>query len=58
MIVGILMTVSKQYQICFEMPLLPVFTGKSGGVFIIPTRRINPKLKHFCLGFVIPREKI
>jgi len=26
--------------------------------FLIPTRRINPKPKHFCLGFVIPREKI
>ena len=35
---GILMTVSKQDQICFEMPLLPVFTGKSGGVLLIPTR--------------------
>ena len=28
MIVGILMTASKQHQIRFKMPLLPVFTGK------------------------------
>ena len=25
---------------------------------VTPIRRINPKPKHFCLGFVIPREKI
>ena len=30
------MTVSKQYQICFEIPLLPVFTGKSGGCSLFP----------------------
>lgn len=36
MIVGILMTVSKQDQICFEMPLLPVFTGKNGGCSLFP----------------------
>ena len=35
-IVGFLMTVSKQYQICFEMPLLPVFTGKNGGCSLFP----------------------
>ncbi|MBQ3080516.1 MAG: tetratricopeptide repeat protein [Clostridia bacterium] len=35
-IVGILMTVSKQYQICFEMPPLPVFTGKNGGCSLFP----------------------
>ena len=35
-IVGFLITVSKQYQICFEMPLLPVFTGKNGGCSLFP----------------------
>ena len=51
-IVGILITVSKQYQICFEMPLLPVFTGKTEAVHyshsIVPTglgvKSINTRL--------------
>lgn len=35
-IVEILFTVSKQYQFCFEMPLLQVFTYKSRGLYLFP----------------------
>ena len=42
-IVEILFTVSKQYQFCFEMPLLQVFTYKSRGLYLFPFNR--------CRGF-------
>ena len=38
-IVGILITVSKQYQFCSEMPLLPVFTGESRVLYLFPLDR-------------------
>ena len=38
-IVGILITVSKQYQFCSEMPLLPVFTGESRVLYLLPLDR-------------------
>ena len=38
-IVEISFTVSKQYQFCFEMPLLQVFTYKSRGLYLFPLHR-------------------
>lgn len=35
-IVEILFTVSKQYQFCFELPLLQVFTYKRRGLYLFP----------------------
>ena len=48
-IVGFLITVSKQYQICFEIPLLPVFTGKNGGCSLFPLSQSVPLI--FALYF-------